>query len=267
MEDLKYKAPEKPEIEFVMPIVPDTLGFREQDRAEAIIKSLGLEVNSVIKESDDGEEYTINPRMVLNGTSPKEYKSLVDNVKRVLTKKEIYSITRYIRAKKENQKRRDEIYYSIQKRTDKFYKDYEVKEDIKDEEVKAALIELKKSTHGFNNTIYHLLSKDNDSYLICYKEAWFNRPIPNQQEWREEDDGVYRVLTDGEADRYAEDYYGDDDELWKQCVESGNTTLGFNDWVGQVINMDGRANALAGYDGREEYETINGTDYYIYRTN
>ena len=266
-EEQRFEAPEKPEIEDIKIIYPDAEDFNDSEKAEAIIKNLSLEVGSIIRQDDEGgEQYTINPRMVLRGTSPQEYQDLVDNVKKILTKKETYAIDRYIKAKKDNKKRRDEIYYSVDKRTDKFYKNYEVRENIKDEVVKNALLELKKSTHGFSNTIYHLLNKDDDAYLICYKNAWFNKAIPNQQEWSEENDGEYRVLTDSEADMVAQDYF-DDDYMWKQAVESGNTTLGQSDWEEWVIDMDGRGHLLNGYDGCEEHEDVNGTDYYIYRTN
>ena len=37
-------------------------------------------------------------------------------------------------------------------------------------------------------------------------------------------------------------------------------------WVGDVIS-EGLGNCLSGYDGCEYYEVVDGTDYYIYRTN
>ena len=120
---------------------------------------------------------------------------------------------------------------------------------------------------GLNNTIYHLLSKDIQDFIYCYRCAWKNKPIPNIQKWNERDDGEYRVLTDSEADYNAREYLEGDEYLWKQAVESGNTTSGFNEWVEYVINMDGRASILNSYDGSEEQEDINGTPYYIYRTN
>ena len=55
--------------------------------------------------------------------------------------------------------------------------------------------------------------------------------------------------------------------MWKMAVEAGNTTSGFEDWKQEVINMDGRGSILNGYDGCEEYEDVNDTTYYIYRTN
>ena len=264
-ENLRFEEPKKPLILDCKEVVPNCEDFDEPEKAEALIKNLSLSIGDTIK-TNNGEDYIINPKMVLRGTSPREYKELVENVKKVLTEKEIYSISRYIKASKENEKRRDEIYNSIDKRTDKFYKNGEVKENIKDKEIYNALVELKKDLHGFSNTIYHLLSKDEQDYLICYKNAWENKPIPNQQEWREENEGEYMVLTDYEADSRASDYF-DDDYMWKQAVESGNTTLGQEDWEKWVIDCDGRGSLLNYYDGCEEYEDVNETTYYIYRTN
>lgn len=84
----------------------------------------------------------------------------------------------------------------------------------------------------------------------------------------EADGAEYLVLTDDEADKawnesldsyidecilpelpkYLQNYF--DDERWKSDAQ-----------------IDGRGHSLNHYDGTEEYEEINGTDYYIYRTN
>jgi hypothetical protein len=263
---LKYEAPEKPEIEDLIKIELDTSNFSEPEKAEALIKSLGLSVNDTIKENV-GEGFLINPRMVLEGNAPSEYKDLVENVKKVLTEKEKKAIDDYIKRKKANDKIRDEIYYSINKRVDKFYKNGEVRENIRNEVVKQTLKNLKSSVNGFSNTIYHLLSKNEEDYLICYKSAWKNKPIPDLRKWKERNDGEYMVLTEGEADYRANEYLTDDNYLWKQAVEEGRTTDSLNDWAKYVLSMDGRENVLSGYDGREEQEEINGVVYCIYRTN
>ncbi len=265
-EAIKFEAPEKPKIEDLKEIIPDTEDFNNSEKAEALIKSLSLSIGDNIKEVGE-ENFIINPKMVLSGTSPREYKSLIEDVKNVLTKKEIYSINRYIKANKENSKRRNAIYNAIDKRVNQFYENGEVKENIKDTNVKNSLISLKLKTHGFSNTIYHLLSKDKQDYLICYKNAWLNLPIPNQQEWREENDGEYMVLTESDADYQAKEYLTDDNYLWKCAIETGNTTESLEDWAESVLSMDGRGSVLNGYDGVEEQEEINGIWYCIYRTN
>ena len=79
-----------------------------------------------------------------------------------------------------------------------------------------------------------MLSKDKGDYLECYKCAWLNKPIPNIQEWREENDGEYLVLTDGEADRQANEYLTDDTYLWTSAVEQGYTREGIDEIVASV---------------------------------
>jgi len=59
----------------------------------------------------------------------------------------------------------------------------------------------------------------------------------------------YWLLTDEEGERRARTYLEDDDELWKMAVESGNTTSGFDDWIEDVLNMDGWESVLNGYNG------------------
>jgi predicted phosphodiesterase len=58
-----------------------------------------------------------------------------------------------------------------------------------------------------------------------------------------------------------------DEEQWKMAVQSGNTTSGYDDWVNEVRDDDGRGSIINRYDASEEEETINNTTYYIYRTN
>lgn len=263
---VRFEAEPKPEIEGIIEIIPDTSEFDEPEKAQAIIKNLSLSVGDTIKENE--ECFTINPRMVLRGTSPEEYKRNVEEFKKILTKKEIKEIDNYIKRKKEDEKIRDKIYYGIEKRTDKFFWRGNIKKSVP-VEIKEVLEYFKGRgvLVGIHNTLYHLLNKGEEDYLICYKCAWENKPIPNIQEWGQENDGEYMILTDSEADYRANEYLTDDEYLWKCAVESGNTTAGLEEWAEDVLNMDGRGSVLSGYDGSEDYEKIDETDYYIYRTN
>ncbi len=261
----KFEELPKPEMENVIEIIPDIEEFDEPEKARAIIQNLSLSVGDTIKEN--GDCFEINPRMVLEGDNPEHYKRTIENLKEILTKQEINVISDYIKRKKENEKVRDNIYYTIDKRTDKFYWRGNIKKSITNE-IKELLEWFKeKSNIGLMNTIFHLLEKEEKDYRTCYLCAWNNKPIPNIQEWRETNDGEYKILTDSEADYQAREYLEDDTYNWKCAVENDNTTLSFNDWVEWVLNMDGRASILNGYDGSEEYEEIDGRDYYIYRTN
>jgi len=269
---LRFEAPEKPELTDLKEIKPDTEDFNEPERAEAVINCLGLSVGDKIREEepyssyDNRTTFVINPRMVLRGDPPSKYKNLIENLKKILTPQEIKQISDYMKRKKKNEKVRDKIYDSITKRTDSLFYRGNIKKALP-EDIKASLEEIQKEMHGIYNTIYHLLSKGKEDYLICYKRAWNNKPIPNIQEWMEETDGEYLVLTDSEADQYARDYLTGDEGLWKHAVEAGNTTAGMEDWADMVLNSDGRGSIISGYDGVEHEETINNTDYYIYRTN
>jgi len=265
--EVRFEAEPKLEIVDLKEVIANTSNFDEPEKAEAIIKNLKLSVGDVLKENDD--YYTINPRMVLEGEPPEHYKKTIENLKRILTEQEIKAISQLIamRETKSYDKKRDKVYYAITKRIDKFYFRGNIKKSIS-QEVKEVLEFFKNNNHpGINNTIYHLLSKDKQDYITCYKCAWKNKPIPNIQKWNERTDGEYRVLTDSEADREARNYLEDDEYMWIEAVKSKNTTSSFNDWVDEVINMDGRASLLSGYDGSENSEDINGTTYYIYRTN
>ena len=262
-EEIRYKPEDKPELEGVKEIIPDTEDFVNPDKAEAIIKNLNLSSADTIQEDENGEEYIINPVYVLEGTSPEEYKTTVDNLKKLLTKEEIEILHKAIvkRTKSYN----ETVYNRITKKLDSYFWRGNIRKTVL-EEIKEVLEFFESGTHTLHNTVYHLLSKDNDDYLICYRSAWFDRPIPDQREWNCRNDGEYRVLTDSEADNSFDDYF-EDDELWKQAVESGNTTLSRDDWVEQIKNIEGRGNTLSCYDGVEEYEKVNNVDYYIYRTN
>lgn len=261
-EEIRFGALPKPELENVKEIEVDTEEFKESNKAKAIIKHLGLSVGLFIRENH--EYFTINPKMVLEGSPPEHYKDTIENIKKILTPEEIKQISNYIRRKKEDDKVKDKIYHSITKRTDKFYWRGNIKKSLS-EEITTILDFFKKDFHGVNNTIYHLLSKDKDDYIRCYKLAWLDKPIPNIQTWRETHDGEYMVLTDSEADERVEDYL--DEDQWKQAVECGNTTEGFYEWCKTVISHDGRGSLLGGYDGCEDDQEIDGEDYYIYRTN
>ena len=84
----------------------------------------------------------------------------------------------------------------------------------------------------------------------------------------EAEGGEYMVLTDAEADEKWEESL---DNYLEECVYQElpeNFRCYFDDekWK-RDAKMDGRGHSLSGYDGEEHEETINGEDFYIYRTN
>lgn len=103
----------------------------------------------------------------------------------------------------------------------------------------------------------------------------------------------YFVLTDDEAEEKAKDYIRDsvwafnpsflashakdgvEENVFKSlselCESSNDAVLSliddFDDFVGDAISSDGRGHFISQYDGEESIEEINGTEYFIYRTN
>ena len=104
-------------------------------------------------------------------------------------------------------------------------------------------------------------------------------------------DQEYLVLTDEEADEKTEEYIKEsvwafnssflsshsniDEEVFKllseKCEDSNDAVLSmikdFDHFVSDAISSDGRGHFLSSYDHSESDEEINGTTYYIYRTN
>jgi len=78
----------------------------------------------------------------------------------------------------------------------------------------------------------------------------------------------YLVLTDSEADEKEEEYLDSYIDDYLICTLPESCKQYFNrDEFKSDCHFDGRGNSLATYDGWENCETIDGTEYYIYRTN
>ena len=84
----------------------------------------------------------------------------------------------------------------------------------------------------------------------------------------EAENGDYKVLTDSEADaawdEALESYI--DDIILPEMPETFRYYFDNEAWK-RDARIDGRGHSLNYYDGSEEYEEVNGEDYYIYRTN
>ena len=73
------------------------------------------------------------------------------------------------------------------------------------------------------------------------------------------------------------DYYGTYakaylDEFGKNAFKDfvdtyGDNVINYDDMAEDIVNTDGMGNSLATYDGVEHEVSVNGTDYYIFRTN
>ena len=102
------------------------------------------------------------------------------------------------------------------------------------------------------------------------------------------EDGLLDLADEDDYDDYIEqgtealmndikDYYGTYakaylDEFGKGhfnafVKERGENALNYEDMAKDIVNTDGMGNSLATYDGVENEVTVQGTDYYIFRTN
>lgn len=77
------------------------------------------------------------------------------------------------------------------------------------------------------------------------------------------------VLTDREADDLADEMLDSyiDDCILDQIPERYRYYFDREKYKSDIINYDGRAQQLSAYDGVEYFDSVNGTDYYIYRWN
>lgn len=228
--------------------------FCYEERAIAIIDFLNLdgEKDTLI---ENNEYYRVNPRTIKQGTSPQEYKRIIQIFKTLLTKQDIIDITSVIELDKNcSQQTRDNIYKKLDKKINR-----KVNQKKDDQDIKL----LEKQCSYVSNILYHLLDKTEQDHILCYKEAWFNKKIKDRRREWDICDYEYLVLTDSEADNRARDSLMDG-EIWRMQVSDGGLESSLEEWVDDVLNIDGRASELNHYDGTEEMITVNGTDYYLY---
>ena len=62
------------------------------------------------------------------------------------------------------------------------------------------------------------------------------------------------------AEEYAVKYLEEEEYLWRESVQNGNTTSGLHEWAEEVIQMDGAEWQFATYDGNSH----EGKEGYIY---
>ena len=77
----------------------------------------------------------------------------------------------------------------------------------------------------------------------------------NDIEFKTESGTSYRMVKNEDyAEELARGYLEEDSCLWKEAVACGRTTSGFDDWIDEVLSMDGWAEVLSHYDG--DYQTL-----------
>jgi hypothetical protein len=235
----------------------DLSDFSDEDKAKALIDFLDLdgEVDTLTETSyyrnNNGDDYKVNKRKKKQGTSPK-----------------LLGVLEWC----ECGKVKDKLYKKINKSLEKL-------RESKDPIVIENFAVCNKGATYASNILYHLLwlpdksektqwhipETEEPGYVKSYREAWFNQVVKDRRKFTEEDDGEYSVLTDSEADQRFDDYL--EEYMWRDAVSAKATDLGFNDWCEMVRDNDGRGGQLASYDGTENEQDVDGTTYYIYRTN
>lgn len=242
----------------------DLTEFADPDKVRALIDHLNLD-GEVDEVTERGNNYSINPRKVKEGTSPAGYVKVIDAFKTLLTAKQRDKINSFLKLLSEMEdcecgKVKDKLYHQIENALQK-----------KKLEGGDAWNICEKDALHVANILYHLLwlpSKNEPTepdYVKAYREAWFGREVKDRRTYSNRDDGEYLILTDSEADKMVEDSI--EDCFWEQAVAAKQTTLGLEDWKQYVIDTDGRGPSLALYDGEENEQDVDGTTYYIYRTN
>jgi hypothetical protein len=251
-DELTYEPLPKPEMKNLIRVrkTSKPSDTTDDERLIALCKYLNLGTKDRLKTSMY-EYFDVNPKYVLEGTSPEAYVKEIEEFRKRCTPEMIIELDEQL-----NRVECDEGFY------DEFCK----KLDEQDEKIKNSYFKNAKFVAGLNNCLYWLLKKEDrtpNEFLI----AWRKERIPDQRVWTERSDGEYRVLTDREADKACKEYLDESRDSWVQAVKEDQTDDSFEDWKTSVMNCDGRGNSLAGYDGEENEETVNGTTYYIYRTN
>jgi hypothetical protein len=97
---------------------------------------------------------------------------------------------------------------------------------------------------------------------------------------------IKETLSNYEGEKLLDDFVSNRTEYWREEIESdpidylnnhldislgdaiddGYITVDEEELIQGAIASDGEAHFLARYDGREDYEEIDGINYYIYRT-
>jgi len=74
----------------------------------------------------------------------------------------------------------------------------------------------------------------------------------------------YFVGTEDEAEEIVRTDL-EDNSFWKEAVAAGRTTKSEEDRIQEVIDVDGLGHILHRYDGSEDWQEVNGTDYLVCR--
>lgn len=223
----------------------------EQARIVALKQHLDQEINIVPSEYDD-KTLVVNPRQEKRGHGPEHYERQIKEFKQLFDvtntnhRNVLVSIKSFITKNPTDKKRGEALYDRLKKYVPTEFVAFDAIYNI--------------------NILYSLLKGAGESIQQKYIKAWFGQPIEDDRELQDVDDGTYLVVTDEEADEIWEKYL---DNYIDKCMEIPKYLEPYFDREGwkEDARGDGRAHSLSGYDGKEDYQEVNGTDYYIYRAN
>ena len=136
------------------------------------------------------------------------------------------------------------------------------------EELEKSAYSAEDKMHAGVNALHYVLNVGS-VYGDDLRRAFLGLAIEDHREMVDVEDGEYMVLTDSEADKAWEvalDSYLDDCGLLDSLPEGMRGYFDRDAWK-RGREALGRGHSLSPYDGDENEETINGTTYYIYRTN
>lgn len=265
--------------------------MEDVERIQALAQFLKIEASDI--RNDGGDYFTVSPRKKKQGDSPEQIAAAVAATQVILSKKEEETVSAYIDAVRlaaelgdtpKERKQKEKIRKSGKRIYDKLAPKIAEAQDIHRRELdrisgsdqaaatKREAIKSPLDSWGhWQNLLYRItdhIDPENREITQQLRASWKGESIEDKRETIEVDNGQYRVLIDEEADEegasqldeyieevilpeipeYLQNYF--DAERWKNDAE-----------------YDGRAHNIATYDGEENSETVNGTEYYIYRTN
>lgn len=240
-----------------------------KEKALALAQNLYVAPNKIV--NDYGNYYTVNPRTVKQGHSPSRIERTVKDFKTLVGKDLKAEIDVCILNSDENTARQlyQKIELYLQPIAEKARK-VDGRKPLRRSKLDI-YNELKAENIHVVNIPYYLLLDDgqyHEDYIENIRKAWFNRSVKDLRQDVQINDGEYLVVTDDEAnklwDESLENYLNDC--VYPELPDNMSSYFDDEKWK-RDARMDGRAHALSSYDGNEEEETINGTTYYIYRTN
>lgn len=246
--------------------------YDNDEKAVALALFLDLTKDDKLEQSSyTDNEYTVNERKVKRGYSPKEYMQIIADLKLLLTKSEKSAISRKVKSlttgKAVNKKHSNDLYHKISSALSE-------RKASQTPEQQAADDRLVKNHLYVVNTLYSLFDRQADydresEYINSLRQAWQGITPKNTRENAIENDGEYLVLTDDEADTTYDEALDNyiDECILPEMPEMAQNYFDYDACKRDLQINSSRGDTLNRYDGTEEYITVNGTDYFIYRTN